>query len=89
MILRMARHRSKTYPDAGKTCSLMKGVISVEKRKFDISRCMRHAPECLRGELILYMIGSAAHEMQRHMSMSPEEWERELYEALKKKYEEP
>ena len=61
----------------------------MEVAKFKLSEIVKkHCPEKLDGRLVSLMIARSAADMQRHMTMTAEERERELYETLKKKYEE-
>ena len=47
----------------------------------------KHCPKVLDGRLILCAINEAIDDTRRHMQMTGEERERELYETLKRKYE--
>ena len=58
----------------------------METNKIKISNiAKKHCPKVLDGRLILCAINEAIEDTRRHMQMTGEE--RELYEALKRKYE--
>lgn len=59
----------------------------MEKKKFDISGIKKYIPEKLDGRLVMIAIAKAAHETRESLSLTAEERERRLYEALKEKYE--
>lgn len=59
----------------------------MEKKKIDTFKISKYIPEKLDGRLVMMTIAKAAHEMQESLSLTAEERERRLYEALKEKYE--
>ena len=59
----------------------------MEKKKIDTSKISKYIPEKLDGRLAMMAIAKTAYEMQESLSLTAEERERRLYEALKEKYE--
>jgi hypothetical protein len=56
--------------------------------KSKIPNLSKYVPEVLSVEAIGYNISQVVNTTRERLAMSPEEQEKELYESLRKKYEE-